>query len=93
MMVQIVDRPNTTPIGQDREALTLTALLYLNVAVNAQVCRLFYVVNIALFSLVQLGYPAITNIFVVNRIINNSSPECRCLAVDIYRAAKRRGKY
>ena len=40
MMIQIVDRPNTTPIGQDRETLIFKALLYLNVAVNAQVCRL-----------------------------------------------------
>ena len=36
-------RPNTTPIGQDRTPLTLKALLYLNVAVYAQVCRLFWV--------------------------------------------------
>ena len=40
-MIQMVDRPNTTPIGQDREALTFKALLYLNVAVYAQVRRLF----------------------------------------------------
>ena len=38
-------------------------------AVHAQVCRLFCVVYIPLLSLVQLGYPAITNIFVVNKII------------------------
>ena len=44
MMMQIVDKPNTTPIGQDRDTLTFKALLYLNVAVHAQVCRLFYVV-------------------------------------------------
>ena len=37
MMIQMVDRPNTTPIGQDRESLTFKALLYLNVAVHAQV--------------------------------------------------------
>ena len=58
MMMQIVDKPNTTPIGQDRETLTFKALLYLNVAVHAQVCRLFCVVYIPLFSLVQLGYAA-----------------------------------
>ena len=52
MMIQMVDRPNTTPIGQDRETLTFKALLYLNVAVHAQVCRLFCVVYIPLFSLV-----------------------------------------
>ena len=69
MMIQMVDKPNTTPIGQDRESLTFKALLYLNVAVNAQVCRLFCMVYIPLFSLVQLGYPTIANIFVVNRII------------------------
>ena len=63
MMIQMVDRPNTTPIGQDRETLTFKALLSLNVAVHAQVCRLFCVVYIPLFSLVQLGYLAITNIF------------------------------
>ena len=50
MMIQMVDKPNTTPIGQDRETLTLKALLYLDV--HAQVCRLFYVVCITLFSLV-----------------------------------------
>ena len=69
MIIQIVDKPNTTPIGQDRETLTFKALLYLNVAVHAQICRLFCEVYIPLFSLVQLGYPAITNIFVINQII------------------------
>ena len=64
----MVDKPNTTPIGQDREPLTFKALPYLNVAVHAQVCRLFFVVYILLFRLVQLGYPAISNIFVVNQI-------------------------
>ena len=63
----MIDKPNTTPIDQDRETLTFKALLYLNVAVHAQVCRLFCVMYIPLFSLVQLGYPAITNIFVVTR--------------------------
>ena len=53
-MIQMVDRPNTTPIGQDRKTLTFKALLYLNVAVYAQVCRLFCVVHIALFGLVQV---------------------------------------
>ena len=65
----MADKPNTTRIGQDRETLTFKALLYLNVAVHAQVCRLFCVVYIPLFSLVQLGYPAITNILVVNQLI------------------------
>ena len=69
MMIQIIDRPNTTPIGQDRKTLTFKALFYLNVAVHAQVCGLFCVVYIPLFSLVQLGYPAITKIFAVNQII------------------------
>ena len=69
MILQMVDKSNTTPIGQDRETLTFKALLYLNVAVHTQVCRLFCVVCIPLLSLVQLGYPAITNIFVVNQII------------------------
>ena len=68
-MIQMVDKPNTTPIGQDRESLTFKALHYLNVAVNAQVCRQFCMVYMPLFSLVQLGYPTIANIFVVNRII------------------------
>ena len=48
----MVDKSNTTPIGQDRETLTFKVLLYLNVAVNVQVCRLFCVVYIPLFSLV-----------------------------------------
>ena len=65
-MIQMVDKPNTTPIGQDRETLTLKALLYLNVAVHGQVCRLVY---IPFFSLVQLDHPAITNSFVINQII------------------------
>ena len=68
-MIQMVDRPNTTPIGQGGETLTFKALLYLNVAVHAQFCRLFCVVYIPLFTLVQLGYPAIMNIFAVNQII------------------------
>ena len=59
-MIQTVDKPNTISIGQDRETLTFKALLYLNVAVHAQVCRLFCVVYILLFSLVT---PAIPNIF------------------------------
>ena len=59
MMIQMVDRPNTTPICQDRETLTFKALLYLNVAIHAQVYRLFCVVYIPLFSLVHLGYPAL----------------------------------
>ena len=53
MKIQMVDRPNTTPIGQDRETLTLKALLYLNEAVCAQVYRLFCVMYMPLFGLVQ----------------------------------------
>ena len=34
MMIQMFDKPNTTPIGQDRETLTFKALLYLDVAVH-----------------------------------------------------------
>ena len=34
MMIQMVDKPNTAPIGQDRETLTFKALLYLDVAVH-----------------------------------------------------------
>ena len=68
-MIQMVDMPNMTPIGQDRKTLTFKALFYLNVAVHMQVCRLFCEVYIPLFSLVQLGYPAITNIFVVTQTI------------------------
>ena len=34
-MIQMVDKPNTIPIGQDRETLTIKALLYLDVAVHA----------------------------------------------------------
>ena len=69
MMIQMVNKPNTTPIGQDRDSLTFKALLYLNVAAHKQVCRLFCVVYIPLFSWDQLDYPDITNIFVVNQII------------------------
>ena len=73
-MIQMVDRPNTTPFGQDRETLTFKALLYLNVVlVHAQVCRLFCVVYIPLFSLVELGYPTITNISVVSLLLTGSS--------------------
>ena len=68
-MIQMVDKPNTTPIDQNRETLTFKALLYLNIAVHAQVCRLFCEMYIPLFSLVQLGYPATANIFVANQII------------------------
>ena len=52
MMVQMVDKPNTTPIGQDRETLTFKALLYLNAAVHMQVCTLFCMVYVPLFNLV-----------------------------------------
>ena len=45
-MIWMADKPNTTRIGQDRETMTFKALLYLNVAVYAQVCRLFWVVYI-----------------------------------------------
>ena len=69
MMIQMVYKPNTTPISQDRETLAFKTLLYLNAAVHAQVCRLFCVVYFPLFSLVQLGYQAITNIFVAYQII------------------------
>ena len=65
MMKQMVDKLNTTPIGQDRETLTLKALLYFNATVHTQVCTLFCMVYILLFSFVLLGYPAIVNIFVV----------------------------
>ena len=35
VMIQVVDKPKATPIGQDRETLTFKALLYLDVAVHA----------------------------------------------------------
>ena len=35
MMIQMVDKTNTTPIGKDRKTLTFKALLYLDVAVHA----------------------------------------------------------
>ena len=53
IMIQMVDRPNTTPIGQERESLTFKALLYLNVTVHPQIWRLFCVVYMPLFSLVK----------------------------------------
>ena len=37
-IIQMFDKPNMTPICQDGETLTFKALLYLNVAVHAQVC-------------------------------------------------------
>ena len=56
--------PEVAILGADQKERGLWgrewALLYLNVAVHAQVCRLFCVVYIPLFRLVQLGYPAIT---------------------------------
>ena len=45
MMIQMVDKPNTTPIGQDRETLTFKALLYFNVAVHVQVCFMWSVLH------------------------------------------------
>lgn len=51
MIMQMVDRPNTAPVGQDRETLTFRGLLYLNVAVYAQVCKLFFVVHMLLLDL------------------------------------------
>ena len=33
--MQMFDKPNTTPTGQDRETLTFKALFYLDVAVHA----------------------------------------------------------
>ena len=52
MMTQMFDKPNTIPISQDMETLTFKDLLYLAVAVHAQVCRLFCGLYIPLFSLV-----------------------------------------
>ena len=52
-MIQLVDQANTTPICEVRETLTLKALLYLNVAFHAKVCRLFCMVYVPLFSLVN----------------------------------------
>ena len=50
----MVDKPNMTPIGQDKESLTFKALFYSNVAVHTQVGRLFCMVFVPLFSLVIL---------------------------------------
>ena len=63
----MVDKPNTTPIGQDRETLTFKALLYLNAAAHVQVCILFCMVYIPLLSLVQLGFPAIQQYSIYTR--------------------------
>ena len=57
LKLQVVDRPNNTPIGQDRATLTVKALRYFNIAVYAQVCRLFCVVYMPLFGLVQAQGP------------------------------------
>ena len=35
MMIKMFDKPNTTPISQDRKTLTFKALLYLDVAIHA----------------------------------------------------------
>ena len=35
MTIQMVDKPNTTPIGQDRKTLAFKSLFYLHVAVHA----------------------------------------------------------
>ena len=35
IMIEMVDKPNTTSSGQDRETLGIKALLYLNVAVQS----------------------------------------------------------
>ena len=56
MMMQMVEEPNTNPICQYRETLTFEALRYLNVAVQAQACRLYCMVYIPLFSFVQLAF-------------------------------------
>ena len=64
-MIQMVDKPNTTPVGQDRETLSFKALLYLNVAVNAQVCRLCVLRGV--YPIVQLGYPAIRIFLLLTR--------------------------
>jgi len=54
MMIQMVGRPNTTPIGQDREISSdLRSFAFLSAAVHAQVCRLFCVVYMPVFGLVQ----------------------------------------
>ena len=63
MMVQLVDKPNTTPIGQDRETLTFKALLYLNVAVHTQVCRLFCVVYYPIVQLCSAWLPRYNEYF------------------------------
>ena len=44
MMIQMIEKRNAALIGQDGETLTFKAWLYLNVAVDVQVCRLFCVV-------------------------------------------------
>ena len=48
IMIQMVHKPNTTPIGQNRETLTFKALLYLNVAVDPVIfpsaCIILYLV-------------------------------------------------
>ena len=63
MMVQMVDKPNTTPIGQEKETLTFKALLYFT---NCSCSRAsLKTVLRGVYPIVQLGYPAITNIFVV----------------------------
>ena len=46
-MIQMVDRPNTTPIGQDRETLTFKDLLYLNVVVYYWIATFYLIFKTA----------------------------------------------
>ena len=66
MMIQIVEyRPNTTPVGHDRRTLTFKAMLYLCSCSHASLLT----VLCGVYHTVQLGYPTITNIFVINQLI------------------------
>ena len=64
MIIQMVDKPNTTPSDQDRETLTFKALLNLNVA---ELLASLQTVLRGVYPIVQLGYPAITNILLLTR--------------------------
>ena len=62
-------------IGQDRETLIFKALLYLNVAVHAQVCRLFCVVYMPLFGLVQ-ARPLFQSSILISSVAGISTAFC-----------------
>ena len=52
-----------------------------------------FLINMYIYLLVFLNNVTIKALAVLSKIVNNYSPKWRRLAVDVYRAAKRPGKY